>query len=80
MKLTIENFKETLLNKARKKGLCENFGEKETQQLKDNYHIQYLTLLTVPSGNQSILWRIGYQIWIYTKLTKNKFAYIKYLY
>ena len=36
--LTLSNFKETMIKKAKKKGcLYENFGQKEIRDLKDKY-------------------------------------------
>lgn len=37
MQLTLNNFKQIMIAKARRKGLYENFGEKEIRKLKDEY-------------------------------------------
>ena len=35
--ITLSNFKEKMTTKAKKDGLCENFGQKEIHQLKERY-------------------------------------------
>lgn len=37
LKTAIEKSKKQLIEKARKKGIYENFGEKETRELKDKF-------------------------------------------
>ena len=37
MQLTLNNFKQVMIAKARRRGLYENFGEKEIRKLKDKY-------------------------------------------
>ena len=35
--ITLSNFKEKMTAKAKKKGLCENFGQEEIHKLKERY-------------------------------------------
>ncbi len=37
MKVTLSNFKRSMALKAKKDGICENFGEREIRKLKDTY-------------------------------------------
>lgn len=37
MQLTLNNFKQIMITKARRRGLYENFGEEEIRKLKDKY-------------------------------------------
>lgn len=35
--ITLSNFQSKMVEKAKKKGICENFGQKEIGQLKEKY-------------------------------------------
>ena len=35
--ITLKNFEKTMTEKARKNGICENFGQKEIMQLRERY-------------------------------------------
>lgn len=35
--MTINNFKKTMIDKVKQKGICENFGQTEIRKLRDKY-------------------------------------------
>lgn len=35
--ITLKNFEKTMTEKAKKSGICENFGQKEIMQLRERY-------------------------------------------
>ena len=55
---TIKKEKQKLINKAKKKGLYENFGQKEVSRLEDTFNYQHLIYGTSEEREQADLIRL----------------------